>query len=286
MRKSVVVSILLLVFGLTLGQKVPDPPSAYPPGELGELVKLGEELVMKTDTHPLTRAYVGNKLQCTSCHLDGGKTKNKFATFIGTAAAFPAYSPREKAVITLEDRILNCFMRSMNGTRPPVGSKPSVAIAAYITWLSSGLPIEQNPTKPIGRYNAPWPDPAIAKLVKSGQVDLKRGGELYAQKCAACHGKDGQGVGTFPPLWGPNSYNSGAGMANVIKGASWLKYNMPLGNANLSDQEAVDIMAFVNSQPRPAFKLTEHLPDPAKLGEYNSNVPEQIIPAPTWPPKK
>ena len=75
-------------------------------------------------------------------------------------------------------------------------------------------------------------------------------------------------------------------MANVIKGASWAKFNMPLGNANLSDQDAVDVMAYINSHPRPGFKLTDHLAPAGKAGVYNSNVPQQIIEAPTWPPKK
>ncbi len=286
MRNALTLALVAAVAGLALAQKVPDPPKAYPPGELGELIKLGEQIVMQTNTHPLTKAYVGNKLQCKSCHLQGGKTKNKYATFIGTAAVFPAYSPREKAVVTLEDRILNCFMRSMNGTRPPVASKASVAMAAYITWLSTGIPIQQNPKKPVGLYSMPWPDPAIAKLVKSGKVDETHGEQVYMQKCAACHGQDGQGVGAFPPVWGPHSYNAGAGMANVVKGASWAKHNMPLGNPNLTDQEAVDVMAFINSHERPSFKLTDHLPPADRMGVYNSNVPEQIIPAPTWPPKK
>ncbi len=267
-------------------KQVPDAPSAYPPGELGKMVKLGEDIIMNTNTHPLTKDYVGDSLQCKSCHLQGGKGKSRYATFIGVATSYPAYSPREKAVVSLEDRILNCFMRSMNGTRPPVASKASIAMAAYITWLSSGLPVDQNPNKPIGAYNTPWPDPAIVKLVKSGKVDMKHGKQVYDAQCAACHGADGQGVGTFPPVWGDKSYNTGAGMANVIKGASWTKYNMPLGNAHLSDQDAVDVMAYVNSHERPSFKLTDHLAPAGKAGVYNSNVPQQIIEAPTWPPKK
>lgn len=59
------------------------------------------------------------------------------ATFIGIATAYPAWSPREKCVITLEDRILNGFMQSCNGMRLPLGSEVSDSIAAYIAWLSA-----------------------------------------------------------------------------------------------------------------------------------------------------
>jgi thiosulfate dehydrogenase len=76
MRKAVWLALAFAALGLALGQKVPDPPTTYPPGPLGKLIKLGEDIVMHTNTHPLTKAYVGNKLQCKSCHLNGGKTKN------------------------------------------------------------------------------------------------------------------------------------------------------------------------------------------------------------------
>ncbi len=92
---------------------------------------------------------MGNCLTCSSCHLQAG-THPRAATFIGVATAYPAYSPREHAVLTLEDRVRNCFMRSLNGTRPPLGSRPAVAITAYITWLSGGQPIRMNSTATLG----------------------------------------------------------------------------------------------------------------------------------------
>ncbi len=33
----------------------------------------------------------------------------------------------------------------------------------------------------------------------------------------------------FPPLWGPDSYNTGAGMARVTLAAGFIKSNMPNG---------------------------------------------------------
>lgn len=248
----------------------PLPPSApgeadLPPGELGEMIKLGRELMEQTNTHPLTKPYVGNSLRCSSCHLNAG-THPQAATLTGTATVYPAYSPREKAVITLEDRVLNCFMRSMNGTRPPTGSKLSIALTSYITWLSQGLPMKMNPKAPLGPYSFP-------KLnVDAAKADVARGEQLYAQKCVVCHGAGGQGVGTFPPVWGPKSYNMGAGLADTLKLASWLKVAMPLGNPNLTHQEALDIAAYTNSQPRDKFVLKERLPAADRLGTYNSNV--------------
>jgi len=238
-----------------------EPP--LPEGPLGASILLGRELVEKTTSHPLSKPFVGSALNCTSCHLKNG-TDPKAASFVGLAAAYPAWAPREGRVITLEDRILNCFMRSCNGTRPPLGSEVSVSIAAYITWLSTDQPIRMNPSRPAGPNAIPQLD------VKAADADRKRGETLYEERCANCHGRNGLGNAKHPPLWGDRSYNDGAGLADVPQLASWLKVSMPLGETDLTEMEALDIAAFVNQHPRPRFVLREHLPNRDKLGEYNS----------------
>ncbi|QDU59510.1 Cytochrome c [Planctomycetes bacterium Pan216] len=244
-----------------------DKRSLYPPGKLGETVRLGEELVKRTQEHPLAKPYVGNSLNCTSCHLEAG-THPRAATFLGTARAYPAWSPREQRVITLEDRVLNCFMRSQNGVRPPKGSRVSVAITTYITWLSSDQPITMNHDKPLG--------PNHLKLIKQERAaaDPKRGATLYRRHCADCHGERGEGLDDAPPVWGPRSYNSGAGLATNHKLASWLKVAMPPGEPLASQRDVLDIAAYVNSKPRPKFVLREHLPASHRLGEYNAEKAE------------
>ncbi|MFH1303759.1 MAG: c-type cytochrome [Planctomycetota bacterium] len=237
-------------------------PSEYPPGELGEIVKLGREIVEKTNEHPLSKAYVGNALTCSSCHLKAGTVPHA-ASFLGTATAYPAWAPREKRVITLEDRVLNCFMRSQNGVRPPKGSQVSIAITAYITWLSTGSPIKMNHEKSLG------PNHVKPLKIKPELADAKRGDTLYANQCADCHGKAGQGTSEGPPVWGEQSYNDGAGLSQNDKLAAWLKVAMPLDEANLSEQDALDIAAYVNSHPRPQFVLKAHLPKPERLGVYD-----------------
>lgn len=226
----------------------------YPPGELGKAVRLGEDIVRNTSEHPLSKPYVGNALNCSSCHLDSGRHE-KAASFLGTAAAYPAWSPREQRVITLEDRVLNCFMRSQNGIRPPNGSRLSVAIATYISWLSQGSKLEMNSEKPLGPNHTP---PLQLDGIKP---NLQRGRSLYSDQCADCHGENGQGTDEGPPVWGDESYNDGAGLSRVAKLASWLKVAMPLDDTTLTTQESLDLAAFINSHPRPKFVLTEHLSD-------------------------
>jgi thiosulfate dehydrogenase len=88
--------------------------------------------------------------------------------------------------------------------------------------------------------------------------DVARGKEVYTNNCVLCHAVDGQGQKdaesgvVFPPLWGPNSYNWGAGMARIDTAAGFIKANMPLGKPfSLSDQDAWDVAAYINSHERP-----------------------------------
>ncbi len=260
-------------------------PKEYPKGKLGEMVKLGEDILNNTNTHPLTKDLVGNSLQCKSCHLKGSDAKPGTAagigTFFGTATAFPAYSKREKTVQSLQDRVNNCFMRSMNGKRPIIDSKASMAMATYITWLSTGMPIQQDAKRPCSPLNSERWAKNIKKMTKiqkkATHANYVKGKELYASKCSSCHGVDGAGVATFPPLWGKSkegkwlSYNTGAGMSKLNKGAAWAQSNMPLNQGGtLSDQDAADIMLFVNAQPHADFNLQNGLQK--DMGYYNSDV--------------
>lgn len=268
------IALTLLTLGSLAFAQIPDAPTQYPQGELGKMVKLGEDIINNTNTHPLTKKYVGNKLTCTNCHLDGGKAKT-LGTFIGTAAAFPAYSKREKSVQSLQNRINNCFMRSMNGVRPIVDTKASIAMATYISWLSTGIPMKMNPKKPVnGYYTKIWPGSKKLKplIKKATHANYVNGKKIYTAKCASCHGNNGQGVGTFPPVWGSDSYNTGAGLSKLDKMVTWMKHNMPLGNATLSDTEAIDVSIYVNAQERDDFNLDNHLLPREKMGYYNSKV--------------
>ncbi len=283
LRKTITISLLTISTLAYAGQA----PSDYPEGELGRMVKLGEDIMKNTNTHPLTAELVGNKLTCGSCHLSGSDgrvgTTDGLGTFIGTAAAFPAFSKREKTVQTLQDRINNCFMRSMNGIRPIVDTEMSVAMAAYITWLSTGTPIKMDDKRPVNaKYSDLWAkkQKLFAGIQKQATHENYLAGEkIYKEQCMACHGDDGQGVANFPPLWGKNdagewlAYNTGAGMSKLNKAPAWIQIHMPVGKENtLSDQEAADIALYMNAQPLANFDLQEHLSAKKEMGVYNSKV--------------
>jgi thiosulfate dehydrogenase len=244
-----------------------EAPKEYPSGQLGSMVRLGEKIAKDTNTHRLTRDYVGNDLTCANCHLSGDDghvgTSKGYGSFIGTAAAFPAYSSRNDAVITLEDRVNECFLRSMNAKKPITDTKGSIALTAYIAWLSSDMKMQMNSKKPASAYNTELSTQIdeYAKLIrKATHQNYQNGEKIYKKSCAMCHGENGTGEGNFPPLWGKDekgkwvSYNAGAGMSKLPKAALWLETNMPYKEADsLTKEQVVDVSIYINAQPRANF---------------------------------
>ena len=143
----------------------------------------------------------------------------------------------------IKDRLDQCFERSLNGKALPPGSREKEAIVAYITWLSEGVSLESA---------TQWR--GFLKLTPTRTPDPVNGRALFAATCMVCHGADGHGTAAAPPLWGPRSFNIGAGMARMSLAAGFIKANMPLGQGGtLTDEEAFDLAAFIVSQPRPDF---------------------------------
>jgi thiosulfate dehydrogenase len=193
--------------------------------------------------------YAGNDLACGSCHLDGGRQRYALS-FIGAADAYPRNMARENAEQTLTQRINGCFERSMNGRALPAESPELAAMIAYIRFLSDAAPADMD-----GRGA-----PAVRLIDRA--ADPVRGAEVYTTHCAVCHGADGQGARNedgegylYPPLWGPDSFNTGAGMHRIITAANFIRANMPFGVTHesplLTEEQAFDVAAFINVQPRP-----------------------------------
>src|SRR5712691_13152999 len=86
--------------------------SVIPAGPYGDAVRRGRALL--TATRDSLPSHVGNKLRCTSCHLDAGRRET--GSWIGVFARYPQYRTRSGTVETIEYRVNDCFRRSMNGT--------------------------------------------------------------------------------------------------------------------------------------------------------------------------
>ncbi len=223
---------------------VPPTASDLPEGEFGDVVRQGERIFMETGRY--APQFVGNRLNCVNCHLDAGR-KPGSAPLWAAFVHYPAYRKKTGDVSTYAARLQGCFMYSMNGKAPPADHEVITALTAYSFWLAQGAPV--------GR---PVAGGGYAKLPRPAQApDYARGEQVYAQQCALCHGADGQGqrVGdtqVFPPLWGPQSFNWGAGMHQLGNAAAFIHANMPLGKGgSLTEQQAWDVAAFMNSHERP-----------------------------------
>ncbi|MGH7694298.1 MAG: c-type cytochrome [Gemmatimonadaceae bacterium] len=197
------------------------------------------------NTRDSMRTHVGNKLNCTSCHfLDG--TQPNAMPWVGVYARFPQYRSRSGYVQIIEDRVNDCFKRSMNGKPLAPESRDMRDIVNYFAFHSLGYP-------------------QGAEVVGQGlpQVTPLRGNEargrvVFAARCSRCHGANGQGTDQAPPAWGPQSYTIGAGMARIRTAAAFIKELMPRDSARtVSAQEAYDVATFINRRPRPDFKTKE-----------------------------
>lgn len=216
--------------------------SEIPAGKLGVSIRRGRALLAATrDSLP---AHVGNKLRCASCHLDDGRRASALP-LVGVYGRFPQYRSRNDAVNLIEDRINDCFERSMNGTALRYDSQDMRDMVAYLAFLSRGVPV--------GADAPAQGSPATPPLVG----DTARGAAEFAQNCVRCHGAHGEGTAVATPLWGAGSFNIGAGMARPRTAASFIKRNMPYGSPTLTDQQAADVAAYVDSRPRPDFRGKE-----------------------------
>jgi len=222
--------------------------TSIPSGPKGVAIQEGRKLL--TETHLRLPKNVGNGLNCTSCHLAGGTTANA-SPWVGIWGVFPEYRSRSGKVISLTERVNDCFQRSMNGKPLAYDSAEMNNILAYMQWLSTGVPTG---TSIKGRGFGPLDQ----KLVPVAA----RGKEVYSAKCASCHGAGGAGTKKpgggylFPPVAGSDSFNDGAGMARTFTAAAFVKHNMPLGQGGtLSDQDTLDVAEYFTHLPRPVYKF-------------------------------
>ena len=222
----------------------PPAESELQTNAFGELVKRGEDLFVNTKA--LLPQNVGNEMNCVNCHLDRGRKANSSPLW-GAYPMYPAYRKKNNKVNTFAERLQGCFSFSMNGTPPPADGDIILALTAYSYWLATGAPTGKS--LPGRGFDEPPPP--------KGGFDIARGKLVYEKQCVICHGENGEGkkVGVnyvFPPLWGKDSYNWGAGMHRINTAAGFIQHNMPLGRGEtLSDQEAWDVAAFVNAHERP-----------------------------------
>jgi thiosulfate dehydrogenase len=233
--------------------EAPDPLSIKAENN-ADLVQYGRDLIAHTSDYLGPEGIVkpmSNGMNCQNCHLDGA-SKPFGNNYSAVAATYPKFRPRSGTAETIAKRVNDCFQRSLNGQPLDSTSREMQAIKAYITWLGYGVPKGKTP-KGSGLLK-------LAFLNRAANPDSGR--VVYLAKCQSCHGRNGEGLAMpegngrrYPPLWGEKSFNEAAGLYRLSNFAGYIKANMPLGathiNPQLTDAEAWDLAAFVNSQPRP-----------------------------------
>jgi len=250
--------------------------SKIPKDKFGDEVKYGKELMTNTAYYigpeGINGRYLGNKMNCSNCHQDAG-TKAFSFNLIASHENYPQYRAREGRVLTLAERVNNCIERPHNGKPLPLDSREMIAILSYLKWINGFAPKN---TAFVGSKNLQISFPQRG-------ASSEKGGQLYTLNCQRCHGANGEGQlnannsgFVYPPLWGDNSYQPGSSMHRIIKMAQWLKANMPYDKAGwdkpfLSDEEALDVAAFVNDDAlhkRPNVKSFDYPRSEEKAIDY------------------
>jgi thiosulfate dehydrogenase len=225
-----------------------------------DLILYGRDLIAHTADYLGPEGLIkpiSNGMNCQNCHLDAG-SKPYGNNYMAVAATYPKFRARSGTAETIYKRVNDCFQRSLNGQVLDSSSHEMKAIEAYIRWVGQAVPKNKSP-KGAGLMK-------VAFLNRAANPDS--GKVVYAAKCQSCHAENGQGLlmpegngRRYPPLWGDRSYNQAAGLFRLSMFAGYVKANMPFGasyqNPQLTDAEAWDVAAFVNSQPRPKHPFLE-----------------------------
>lgn len=247
-------------------------------------VLFGRDLIIHTAYYFGPKGRIGqqtNGLNCQNCHLDAG-TKPFGNNYGSVASTYPKVRARSGKMESIAKRINDCFERSLNGKGLAENSKEMRAMVAYMKFLGENVPKGEKAAGS-GLKELPF-------LTRA--ADPQKGKLVYDLRCASCHQLNGQGIidgigqsYVYPPLWGPHSFNDAAGLSRISNMAKYVKYNMPLGVSHdapeLSDEDAWDVAAYIESKPRPHKAVPQDWPDITKkpidhpFGPYADAFSEQ-----------
>ena len=276
---------------IIIAAEAPDMPwqapdiNTIPHTTAGDEVRYGRDLIARTSYYLGPHGTVArntNGMNCQNCHLAAG-TKPYGNNYSAVSSTYPKFRDRSGTVETIDKRVNDCIERSLNGKPLDTNSREMRAIVAYMHWLGTNV---AKGNKPLGSGIS-----TIKDLDRA--ADAEKGKVVFIEKCQLCHGANGGGqpdtvthVGyLYPPLWGPDSYNVGAGLFRLSRMAGYVKDNMPFGvshgNSQLTDEQAWDVAAFINAQPRPGKDLSKDWPQISSkpfdhpFGPYTDTFSEQ-----------
>jgi len=257
---TIVCGVLIAVGALAVRRtsaRVGDSTPVAATAEYGRQLLRQTAAALGPDQADPDKRYTGTRMACASCHIDIG-TEPGTLSLLQTSEGYPRFSGRDGGERDLRDRINGCMQRSMNGRPLPRNSLEMIAMEAYILNLGDRF-AAMGETRRAPNEPSAFQEPERAADVDAGRI-------VYTERCQECHGEGGEGLKAtadpgdgylFPPLWGSDSFNNGAGMHRVLTAGRFIKARMPLGDATLSDDEAYDVAAYINSHPRPQMSNLE-----------------------------
>lgn len=276
---SLVVGAAVISAALMISRRHPAPAVSE---DYGRRLLTETSALLGPDQPDPEMRYTGSRLQCGSCHLKAG-TDPGTLSLVEAFQKYPRVSGRDGGLSDIKQRLNGCMTRSMNGRALPLDSVEMNSMAAYLKALN-----EQYAVTSASRRAAHEPK---AFATPDRAADPAAGKLVYDNRCALCHGNDGLGLSAqngalagyvFPPLWGPDSFNDGAGTHRVLTASRFIKARMPLGKPDLSDDEAFDVAAYINVQPRPHMEnLDKDYPDRSTkpvdnpYGPYADSFPQE-----------
>lgn len=146
--------------------------------------------------------------------------------------------------------------------------RPFLLALAAVFLSACNLSLAQDVPPPPGYTPPIYQDPAtvLENVFPASLPDAAAGAEIYAVRCAPCHGDTGLGdgpqAGQLPVAVAPigraalAAENSPAAWFSIITLGNLDSFMPPFGNA-LSDQERWDVLAYVYSLSQPAQLVTE-----------------------------
>jgi len=248
---TLIAGVIITAFTLNTEMANDADPAVAVTAEYGQYIVRNTAMVLGNGQSDPDRQYSGTNMACASCHLDSGQSPGML-NLLQASSKYPRFSGRDGGIGDLRDRINGCMQRSMNGDPLPRNSIEMLAMETYINNLGEQF-------LAMGNTRRQQQEPELFEEPKR-RASVENGKEIYEDRCQVCHGRNGEGLKAskniaegylFPPLWGEDSYNNGAGMTRILTASRFIKARMPLGEPDLSNDQAYDVAAYVNSHERP-----------------------------------
>jgi len=235
-----------------------------PKGDIAPFVVKGCNIFTDTtNNRPIGYGFWKTKMNCSSCHIDGGS--KEYAAHIGDAAVnYPGVYSTNNIIYTNRMRIARCYAHSINEILYGANSEHYKLLTLYMAWIAekTNLPIGSN-RRSRGIHNV--------RGTAARHASIMAGQRSYVANCEFCHGPAGYGSDRYdndtdfspPPINGSEAFVHTATLSYTSRLASFILNNMPPGathdNPVLTTQEALDIAEFIKVQTRPSAPNTNNL---------------------------